>query len=243
MYYGTVKKNDIANGEGVRTTLFVSGCRNKCKNCFNPETWSFTYGEPFTEEVAESILATFNSSFVTGMTILGGEPMEPENQRELLPFIRTFKQRYPKKTLWLFTGNLYEELTSGVGNHFKCLDITEELLSYVEELNSPHLGICLDTGHLNLSRASTQRDFILRAGKHLRALHIADNEGERDQHLMPFGIGSVDMKEVAGTLFEIGYDGLWNLEIPGERKTLRSVRACKLAYMKAAFDCLLQEIR
>ena len=119
----------------------------------------------------------------------------------------------------------------------------EELLSYVEELNSPHLGICLDTGHLNLSRSSSQRDFILRAGKHLRALHIADNEGERDQHLMPFGAGSVDMKEVASTLLEIGYDGLWNLEIPGERKTLRSVRACKLAYMKAAFDCLLQEIR
>jgi anaerobic ribonucleoside-triphosphate reductase activating protein len=134
MYYGTIKKNDIANGEGVRTTLFISGCRNKCKNCFNPETWSFTYGEPFTEEVAERILATFNSSFVTGMTILGGEPMEPENQRELLPFIRTFKERYPKKTLWLFTGNLYEELTSGVGNHFKCLDITEELLSYVDIL-------------------------------------------------------------------------------------------------------------
>jgi anaerobic ribonucleoside-triphosphate reductase activating protein len=110
MYYGTIKKNDIANGEGVRTTLFVSGCRNKCKNCFNPETWSFTYGEPFTEEVAERILATFNSSFVTGMTILGGEPMEAENQRDLLPFLRRVRDAYPTKTIWIYSGFTYEEL-------------------------------------------------------------------------------------------------------------------------------------
>ena len=134
MYYGAIKKSDIANGEGIRTTLFVSGCRNKCKNCFNPETWSFTHGEPFTEEVAESVLATFASPFVAGLTLLGGEPMEPENQRDLLPFVREFKRRYPEKTLWLYTGNLYEELTAGVGNHFKCTEDTAELLSYVDIL-------------------------------------------------------------------------------------------------------------
>ena len=134
MYYGAIKKSDIANGEGIRTTLFVSGCRNKCKNCFNPETWSFTYGTPFTEAVAEELLATFRSPFVAGMTILGGEPMEPENQRELLPLFREFKRRFPNKTLWVFTGNLYEELTAGEGNHFKSLDITEELLSYIDIL-------------------------------------------------------------------------------------------------------------
>lgn len=134
MYYGAIKKNDIANGEGIRTTLFVSGCRNKCKNCFNPETWSFTYGEPFTDEVAEQILDTFRSPFVAGLTILGGEPMEPENQRELLPLVREFKRRYPNKTLWVYTGNLYEELTAGVGNHIKCTIDTAELLSYVDIL-------------------------------------------------------------------------------------------------------------
>ncbi len=134
MYYGAVKKNDIANGEGVRTSLFVSGCRNRCKNCFNPETWSFTYGDIFDESVAADILNTFNSSFVAGLTVLGGEPMEPENQRDLLPFIREFKRRFPDKTLWVYTGNLYEELTAGVGNHGKCIEQTAELLSYIDIL-------------------------------------------------------------------------------------------------------------
>ena len=134
MYYGTIKKNDIANGEGIRTTLFVSGCRNKCKNCFNPETWSFTYGKPFTEETKEELLSTFRSPFVAGLTLLGGEPMEPENQMELLPLIREFKMKYPEKTLWVYTGNLYEELTAGVGKHFKCTEDTAELLSYIDIL-------------------------------------------------------------------------------------------------------------
>ena len=134
MYYGAIKKNDIANGEGIRTALFVSGCRNKCKNCFNPETWSFTYGEEFTESVAEDILSTLKSAFVAGITVLGGEPMEPENQRELLPFLREVKRRYPDKTVWLYTGNLYEELTAGIGKHFKCTEDTSELLSYVDIL-------------------------------------------------------------------------------------------------------------
>ena len=134
MYYGNIKKCDVANGEGVRTTLFVSGCRNKCKNCFNPETWAFDYGNPFTDEVKEEIFATFNNPVVRGLTILGGEPMEPENQRELLPFIREFKSRFPHKTLWIFTGNLYEELTGALGEHPKCLDITAEILSLTDIL-------------------------------------------------------------------------------------------------------------
>ncbi len=134
MHYGAIKKNDIANGEGVRTTLFVSGCRNGCKNCFNRETWAFDYGEPFDEEVAEDILSTFENDFIAGLTLLGGEPMEPENQKALLPFVREFKKRYPNKTLWLYTGNTLEELTAGVGKHFKCTEETAELLSYVDIL-------------------------------------------------------------------------------------------------------------
>ena len=134
MYYGTVKKFDVANGEGIRTTLFVSGCTNRCKNCFQPETWSFDYGAPFTEEVAEDILSTFEVSSVRGLTVLGGEPMEPSNQQALLPFLREFKRRYPEKNLWLFTGNLYEELTGMCGEHPKCLDITTEILSLVDIL-------------------------------------------------------------------------------------------------------------
>ena len=134
MYYCNLKKNDIANGEGIRTTLFVSGCRNKCKDCFQPETWSFTYGKPFDEACAEEVLKTFESAFVNGLTLLGGEPMEPENQRDLLPFLREFKRRFPNKTLWLYTGNLYEELTAGEGNHYKSIEVTDELLSYVDIL-------------------------------------------------------------------------------------------------------------
>ena len=131
MYYAAIKKSDIANGEGVRTTLFVSGCRNRCEGCFQPETWAFDYGEPFTETVAEEIFATFKNPVIKGLTILGGEPMEPENQVALLPFLREFKQRFPDRDVWLYTGNLYEEL---VGEHEKHLPITEELLFLVDIL-------------------------------------------------------------------------------------------------------------
>ena len=134
MYYGAIKKSDIANGEGIRTTLFVSGCRNGCKNCFNRETWAFDYGEPFTAAVAEELLNTFKNDFVSGLTILGGEPMEPENQRDLLPLLREFKKRYPEKTLWVYTGNTYEELTAGVGNHYKCIPETKEILALTDIL-------------------------------------------------------------------------------------------------------------
>ena len=134
MNYAAIKKSDIANGEGIRTTLFVSGCRNRCKNCFQPETWDFNYGQPFTDEVAEEIFKTFNNPIVRGITVLGGEPMEPENQVGILPFLREFKLRFPNKTVWLYTGNLYEELTGKIKDHPKCLDITEELLSYVDIL-------------------------------------------------------------------------------------------------------------
>ena len=134
MNYANIKYFDIANGEGIRTTLFVSGCRNRCKNCFQPETWSFDFGEPFTDEVAERIFESMDIPSVRGLTLLGGEPMEPENQEGLLPFLREFKRRFPNKNIWLFSGNLYEELTAGVGKHPKCLDITEEILSYVDIL-------------------------------------------------------------------------------------------------------------
>ncbi len=134
MYYGEIKKCDTANGEGIRTTIFVSGCRNCCKNCFNKETWAFDYGKPFTSEVAEEIYSTMKNPSVRGLTVLGGEPMEPENQRDLLPFLEEFKSRFPNKTVWLFTGNLYEELTGEPGSHFKCLDITKKILSLVDIL-------------------------------------------------------------------------------------------------------------
>ena len=113
MHYATIKWYDVSNGPGVRVSLYVSGCRNRCKNCFNPETWDFDFGQPFDRAVEDTILATLEPSYMNGMTVLGGEPMEPENQRDLLPFLRRYKEQYPQKPLWLFTGNTYEELQPG----------------------------------------------------------------------------------------------------------------------------------
>ena len=134
MYYCALKKYDIANGEGVRTTLFVSGCRNRCRGCFQPETWAFDYGAPFTDAVRAEIYETMSNGSVRGITILGGEPMEPENQAGLYPFLSEFREKFPDKTVWLYTGNLYEELTGEVGSHPKAIDITRPLLSLVDIL-------------------------------------------------------------------------------------------------------------
>ncbi len=134
MHYCAIKKSDIANGEGIRTTLFVSGCRNGCKGCFQPETWDFNYGEEFTEKTKAEIFKSFENPVVSGLTLLGGEPMEPENQVGLLPLLKELKEKFPSKTVWLYTGNLYEELTAEPGANPKALDITAELLSYVDIL-------------------------------------------------------------------------------------------------------------
>lgn len=112
MNYCNVKNCDIANGVGVRVSLFVSGCRNRCKNCFQPETWDFNYGKPFDAQTEEKLMKMLAPSYINGLTVLGGEPMEPENQRALLPFLKKVKAAYPQKTIWLYTGFTLEELHS-----------------------------------------------------------------------------------------------------------------------------------
>ncbi|MBR3875605.1 MAG: anaerobic ribonucleoside-triphosphate reductase activating protein [Clostridia bacterium] len=134
MHYGSIKKCDIANGEGIRVSLFVSGCRNRCKGCFQPETWDFTYGKLFDNTAAEEIFSAVDNPSVRGLTILGGEPMEPENQRELLLLLREFKVRFPEKTVWLYTGNLYEEQIGEIAGHRTHTEHTAELLSLVDVL-------------------------------------------------------------------------------------------------------------
>ena len=109
MYYGNLKKCDIANGIGVRVTLFVSGCTNHCPDCFQPQTWDFHFGRPFTADTEREIFAELDKSYVDGLTVLGGEPFEPENQRDLLPFLREVRRRYPGKTIWCFTGFRLED--------------------------------------------------------------------------------------------------------------------------------------
>ena len=125
MYYGEIKNCDIANGEGVRVTLFVSGCTNHCKNCFQPQTWDFCYGRPFTAETEDYLLSLLSPGYINGLTLLGGEPFEPENQRSLLPFLRRVRRMYPGKTIWGFSGFTYEELTTD-GTHPRC-EVTDDL--------------------------------------------------------------------------------------------------------------------
>lgn len=132
MYYGNIKTNDIANGEGVRTALFVSGCRNRCKGCFNPETWSFTYGKPFDEAAESEILESLKPKHIAGLTILGGDPMEEENQRALLPLVQKVKERFPHKSIWLYTGYILERDLLEGGR--KNIEVTLGLLKTVDVL-------------------------------------------------------------------------------------------------------------
>ena len=132
MYYGEIKNCDIANGEGVRVTLFVSGCTNRCEGCFQPQTWDFCYGQPFTKETEDKILDMLKADYIDGLTLLGGEPFEPENQRTLLPFVKRVKKQYPHKNIWAFTGFTIERLWREEP-HPRC-EATDELLSMIDVL-------------------------------------------------------------------------------------------------------------
>ncbi len=132
MYYGNIKKTDIANGIGVRVTLFVSGCTNHCAHCFQPETWDFFYGQPFSEETEETILQLLKPDYINGLTLLGGEPFEPENQRVLLPFLRRVKKTYPEKSIWAFSGFTLEELEAA-GHPPNC-EATSAMLGLIDVL-------------------------------------------------------------------------------------------------------------
>lgn len=132
MHYSTIKDCDIANGIGVRITLFVSGCTNHCKNCFQPQTWDFDFGEPFTEETKEKLLQMLKPDYINGLTLLGGEPMEPQNQRALVPFLKRVREAYPNKNIWCFTGFTYEILKTD-GSHPRC-EVTDEMLSLIDVL-------------------------------------------------------------------------------------------------------------
>lgn len=132
MHYAAIKNCDIANGPGVRVSLFVSGCTHHCKGCFNEVAWDFQYGEPFTQETIDRILAMLSPHHVKGLTILGGEPFEPENQPAVLELLRQVKTRYPEKSIWAFTGYLMDrDILSG---RLGPWEITREYLSYLDVL-------------------------------------------------------------------------------------------------------------
>ena len=132
MNYGEIKKTDIANGEGVRVSLFVSGCRRHCKNCFNKVTWDFGYGKPFTEETQKELLDALAPAHIAGLTLLGGDPMEPENQRALLPFVKRVRRELPQKTIWCYTGYTFRE--GALEEQEANCEVTKELISLLDVL-------------------------------------------------------------------------------------------------------------
>ena len=132
MYYGMIKKCDIADGPGVRVSLFVSGCRHHCKGCFNAETWDFAYGSPYTKETEEEILRLLEPDYIRGFTLLGGEPFERENQRELAGLLVRIRETYPGKDIWCYTGYLYDRDLQPGGCVFT--DVTETMLSCIDVL-------------------------------------------------------------------------------------------------------------
>ena len=156
MYYGEIKKCDIANGPGVRTTLFVSGCTNHCEGCFQPQTWDFCYGKPFTAETEEMLLEALAPGYIAGLTLLGGEPFEPENQRALLPFVRRVKAKYPDKTIWAFSGFYLESELLCDGSHPRC-EATDELLSLIDVLVEGRFVLAKKNIALKFRGSSNQR--------------------------------------------------------------------------------------
>ena len=141
MNYGEIKKNDIANGLGVRVSLFVSGCRHCCKNCFNSQTWSFNYGTPFTTETEDYIIKAMEPDYISGLSLLGGEPFEPENQPALINLLKRVKSVYPNKNIWCYTGFLFDSELLGQsranGQHtLELLELIDILVDgrFVEEL-------------------------------------------------------------------------------------------------------------
>lgn len=132
MNYGEIKKCDIANGEGVRVSLFVSGCTHHCPGCFNEDTWDFNYGKVFTQETEEEILEALSSDYVNGLSLLGGEPFEPQNQEVLVRFLRKVKEQYPTKDIWCYSGYLFDkELLKESRARCGC---TDEMLSMLDVL-------------------------------------------------------------------------------------------------------------
>jgi len=133
MHFGNIKKNDIANGEGVRVSLFVSGCRNHCKNCFNPETWNFKYGTEFNDSTMDEILTALKPSWINGLTILGGEPFEPENQRDLVSFVKLVREKLPDKSIWMYSGYLFDHDILNPNGKVHT-EVSEEILRNIDVL-------------------------------------------------------------------------------------------------------------
>lgn len=163
MNYGTIKSYDIANGRGVRVSLFVSGCRHHCKGCFNAPTWDFDYGEPFTRETQDKILKLLEPSYIEGFSLLGGEPFEPENQPVLAQLLETIKAVYPQKTVWCYSGYLFDQDMVPGGKVYT--PFTDRMLSCIDVLVD---------GEFILEQKDISLQF--RGSKNQRILHLENGK-------------------------------------------------------------------
>lgn len=146
MNYGDIKRVDVANGPGVRVSIFVSGCSHHCKGCFNEETWDFNFGKPYTEETEEQIIEYLKPNYIRGLSLLGGDPMEPSNMEALVPLLKRVKRELPDKDIWCYTGCIFEK--DVLGGLWEKYSFTKELVEnidiivdgpFVEELKNVNL--------------------------------------------------------------------------------------------------------
>ena len=163
MNYGTIKSYDIANGTGVRVSLFVSGCRHHCKGCFNAPTWDFDYGDPFTRETQDKILKLLEPSYIEGFSLLGGEPFEPENQPVLAQLLETIKAVYPQKTVWCYSGYLFDQDMVPGGKVYT--PFTDRMLSCIDVLVDGEFILEQKDISLQFRGSKNQRILHLKNGK------------------------------------------------------------------------------
>lgn len=159
MNYAEIKTCDVANGPGVRVSLFVSGCTHHCEGCFNKETWDFNFGKPFTEKVIDDIIGYMKPDYIKGITLLGGEPLEQINQQGLLPLLRKIDHIYPEKNIWCFTGYDFEK--DVIGRMMKEWDETKEFMSYIDVLVDGEFMIDKKDLNLVFKGSSNQRTIMV----------------------------------------------------------------------------------
>ncbi|MDD6440114.1 MAG: anaerobic ribonucleoside-triphosphate reductase activating protein [Lachnospiraceae bacterium] len=180
MYYANIKGVDVADGPGVRVSLFVSGCRHHCRECFNAMAWDFQYGKPYTEETQAELLRLLSPVYIQGLTLLGGEPFEPENQRVLVKLLRKVRETYPEKDIWCYTGYTYEkdllsDSVSSTGVKVRT-EVTDEMLSYID---------CLVDGEFVLEKKDSTLLFRGSSNQRLIGLHgyQVPDERKRDHEI------------------------------------------------------------
>lgn len=155
MHYATIKKCDVANGPGVRVSLFVSGCNHHCKGCFNQEAWDFSYGNEFTEKEENEVMEALKPDYIKGLSLLGGEPLDPKNQEGLLPVVKKAKELYPDKPIWCYTGYLFDDqVLNGMSKTNKT---TNELLKYIDYVVDGEFVENLKNPGLQFRGSSNQR--------------------------------------------------------------------------------------